>query len=312
MNREFVKKNRFVFSLLAIFFILLSFSFIVRENGLLSTGEIKGFGDLLPTPALYPTNNRVSTLPELTARSVFVIDANSSVVLYKKDPDLRLMPASTTKIMTALVALEQYSLQDVLVVGKMEIDGNTLDLQEGERMTVESLLYGLLVGSGNDAAEVLAENFPQGVSGFVWTMNKKAEEYGLKDTHFQNPIGLDDSENYTTTHDLATLAQIALKNPVFSRIVSTSGLTITDISGSITHTLQNTNELVVKYAWVKGVKTGWTQNAGECLVSLIEKDEKKIIIVLLGSEDRFGETQILTDWIFDNFSWETIAPPKYQ
>jgi len=184
-------------------------------------------------------------------------------------------------------------------------------LLPGEKITAENLLYGLLVGSGNDAAQTLAENFPGGMANFVSAMNRKAWEIKLSGTHFANPMGLDEENHYSTARDLAQLALIAIKNPSFAKIVSTSEFIATDISGTIVHKLKNTNELVGKADGVKGVKTGWTQNAGGCLVSLIEKSGRRIVIVVLGSEDRFGETEKLVDWIFVNFVWKIIAPPSY-
>jgi len=240
-----------------------------------------------------------------------VIDVDSGVILYQKFPSQRLLPASTTKIMTALVALENYQLNDVLEVGKLKVDGNLIGLKEGEQLTVENLLYGLLVGSGNDAAQVLGENFAEGTTGFVWAMNQKAAGLKLENTHFTNSIGLDEEGHYSTAIDLAKLATVALKNPVFSRIVSTPDWLITDITGTAVHKLKNTNELVGKIEGVRGIKTGWTQNAGECLVALTERNGRKIISVILGSGNRFRETETLISWTFQNFDWRAIAPAIY-
>jgi len=292
---------------------LLAGSFLVKTK----TGEdftakpVLGFKELLPTPALYPINQNASEPPLLSAKSMLIVDVDSAAVLYQKSPDFRLLPASTTKIATALVALESYRLDEVLTVGTQKIEGNIIHLLPGEKITAENLLYGLLVGSGNDAAQTLAENFPGGMANFVSAMNRKAWEIKLSGTHFANPMGLDEENHYSTARDLAQLALIAIKNPSFAKIVSTSEFIATDISGTIVHKLKNTNELVGKADGVKGVKTGWTQNAGGCLVSLIEKSGRRIVIVVLGSEDRFGETEKLVDWIFVNFVWKIIAPPSY-
>lgn len=315
MNRlNIFKKYRFVWQFLVIVFIFFlssqlisGFSFFSRRQG-----QVEGFRDLLPTPALYPVNQNLLPGPELSAKSVMILDADSGVTLFEKEPDLRLLPASTTKVMTGLIALEHYRPDQILTIGNSKIDGSVIGLFLGEQLTVDNLLYGLLVGSGNDAAQVLAENFPQGVLGFVWAMNQKAKELGLKDTHFTNPAGLDEDNHYSTARDLALLTVTAVKNPVFARIVSTSGRTITDTTGEVTHYLQNTNELVLEMAEVKGVKTGWTQNAGECLVSLIEKNQRRIVVVLLGSSDRFGETKEIINWVFENFTWLALAPTSYR
>jgi len=143
-------------------------------------------------------------------------------------------------------------------------------------------------------------------------MNKKAQELNLENTHFTNPIGLDEEGHYSTAKDMARLSIVALNSPIFAEIVSTPAITITDVSGKITHPLKNTNELVGQLEGVKGVKTGWTENAGECLISFTERNGKKVVTVILGSKDRFGETRTLIDWVFRNFSWELIVPSKYR
>lgn len=295
-----------------ILLVLFVFSGLVKSkndgNNLTVLGKGVNFKELLPTPALYPVNKNVSSPPELTANSLKIIDADSAITLYEKNADLRVLPASTTKIMTALVALEQYPLAKILTVREEKFDGNTVKLKPGESLTVENLLYGLLVASGNDAAQVFAENFPGGTTGFVWAMNQKALELNLTNSHFTNAMGLDENGHYSSANDLARLTLVAIKNPVFARIVSTPEIIIKDVAGTKTHYLKNTNELVGKIQEIKGVKTGWTESAGECLVSLLEKDNKKLVIVLLGSQNRFGETEKIISWIFANFQWEFIVP----
>lgn len=314
-NKEFVPKEyfsaiSFLLGLLAILvFLLVGIEVIKSQSS--DFKELKktlGFKELLPTSAPYPVNQEISPLPSFTARSVVALDIDSMVGLYQKNPGERVSPASTTKIMTALVALDYYSLNQVLTVGEFEVEGNMIDLVSGEEITVENLLYGLLVGSGNDAALVLAQNYPGGTTGFLLAMNKKAAQLQLENTRFANPTGLDEEGHFSTALDLARLTVEAIKNPTFSRIVSVPSLVITDVSGQKTHFLENTNELIGKLEGVKGVKTGWTQNAGECLIALTERNGEKIVTVLLGSEDRFGETQALINWVFENFRWQTISP----
>jgi len=296
------------------FLAILGFLFIGRliikapSEPALKLKGILGFRELLPTPAPYPINKKISELSPLSARSAIALDAYSMIILYEKEADQPLFPASTTKIMTALVALEHYPLDLVITVGKIKVDGNQMKLLTGEQITVENLLCGILVGSGNDAALVLAENFPGGKTAFVTAMNEKAKELRLENTHFTNPVGLDEAGHYSTAKDLAKLTVEAVKNPIFSRIVSTSAVAVSDTSGKITHFLKNTNELIGRLEGVKGVKTGWTQNAGECLIALTERKGEKVVTVILGSQDRFGETQKLIEWIFTNFSWETVVP----
>jgi len=270
--------------------------------------EFLGFKNLLPTPYPYPVNHYLFSLPPLSAKSVVVLDADSMAILYEKNPDERLRPASTTKIMTALVALDYYSLDQVLTVGDFKVEGSVVGLKPGEKITVKNLLYGLLVSSGNDAAEVLGQNYPGGMASFVASMNEKARKLNLTGTHFTNSIGLDEAEHYSTAKDLARLSVAALKNSLFAQIVSTPEIAMTDISGEMVHKLKNTNELIGQVDGVKGIKTGWTEEAGECLVTLEERANQRIIIVLLGSHDRFGETKKIIDWVFANFTWESLAP----
>jgi len=276
--------------------------------------QIFGFKEFLPAPAPYPVNQKVSEPPELSANSIMAIDVDSMAILYEKNADQKHSPASTTKIMTATVALENYSLDQVLTVTveSVKVEGNLIKLVPSEQMTVENLLYGLLVGSGNDAALVLAENFQGGTLDFVVAMNKKAQDWKLANTHFTNPVGFDEEGLFSTARDLARLAIIAIKNPLIGQIVSTPGIVITDVSGQKTHFLKNTNELLGRVAGIYGVKTGWTENAGECLITLAERNGEKVVTVILGSKDRFGETQKLIEWIFQNFTWQTLVPASYR
>lgn len=259
-------------------------------------------------PISFPINIGGEKPPVLSAKSIVAVDALSSKVIYAKNEDLKLFPASTTKIMTAVIALENYSPEEIFTVGNIKKNGQTIGLLPGEKITVKNLLYGLLVASGNDAAQVLADNFGGGQQAFVAAMNRKAQELGLTNTHFENPAGIDHSEHYSTAISLAKLSLYALKNPLFAEIVATPKITIFDTGGKISHKMTNINELVGKESGVLGVKTGWTQEAGECLVTYFRQDQKEIITVLLGSSDRFGETKKLLSWILGNFSWERPTP----
>lgn len=277
---------------------------VLKENN----DPVLGFSTLLPTPAPYPFKQNLYNMPDTTANSVYIIDADSMIVLYEKNPNLRLFPASTTKIMTALVALENYPLNQVLTVPDKKIAGSVIYLKSGERLTVENLLYGMLIASGNDAAYVLSENFPGGTSAFVEEMNQKARQLNLLDTHFTNPVGYDENSHYSTAKDLALLAIYTLRNPFFAKVVSTRSTIISDVSGEIKHSLKNTNDLVGKVEGVKGVKTGSTEKAGECLVALIERNSQIIITSVLGSKNRLEETKLLSNWVFDNYLWQSIVP----
>jgi len=264
---------------------------------------------ILPTPADYPRNSSQTPLPQITANSLAVIDIDSGAVLWEKNSQIATSPASTTKMMTALISLENFRLDQILTVGDLsKVEGQKIKLIEGEKLTVENLLYGLLVASANDAAIVLAQNFPGGEQGFVWAMNQKAVEMGFKNTHFTNPVGYDDTDHYSSALDLGKIAILAIKNPEIANIVATEKITISDVTGKIQHPITNVNTLIGKLPGVKGIKTGWTQIAGECLVSLIERDGHRVVVSLLGSKDRFKETREIINWVFENFVWE--LPPR--
>ncbi len=208
--------------------------------------------------------------------------------------------------MTALVALENYNLDQVLTVrsGRLS-DGSTIHLAAGDQLTVENLLYGLLVDSGNDAGVVLAENYPGGYSAFVAKMNQKVRDLDLKATHFSNVTGLIASDHYTTAADLTVIARAAIANATIRKIVSTKTITITDVTGAKKFFLESTNKLLGMDG-VKGLKTGWTPESGECLVTLVTRDGKSILVTLLNSGDRFGESAKLINWVYDNFDWKQI------
>ncbi|TSC53770.1 MAG: D-alanyl-D-alanine carboxypeptidase (penicillin-binding protein 5/6) [Microgenomates group bacterium LiPW_16] len=265
---------------------------------------------VIPTTAPYPVNITGVIPTNLTAQAVLVVDIPSQVALYQKNPKMRLSPASITKIMTALVALETFKMEDVLTVKTQISWGRTMGLITGERLTFENLLYGTLVHSANDAAYTLAENYPGGVEKFVQRMNEKARELFLPDTNFANPIGFEENGHFTTAADLARLATNALENPTIAKIVGIPSITVADANFTRFYQLENVNELLGKIPGVLGVKTGWTENAGECLVTAVTKNGRKVLIVVLASKDRFGETASLIDWVFANHRWETIAPPR--
>lgn len=262
----------------------------------------------LPTPAPYPTKIDQTTEPEVTAESVYAIDLASGVVLFEKNPEERLLPASTTKIMTALVALKEYKLDDVITVETVITEGQTMGLLHGETITVESLLNGILVHSANDAAYALAEHHPQGLAGFVQEMNDMAQELKLTNTSFANPIGFDDPNQYTSAEDLARLSMTALTNPTFAKIVAISQITVSDTTYTHFHPLKNVNELLGKIPGVSGIKTGWTEQAGQALVTIVKRNGNQVLTVVLKSEDRFQDTENLLNWIYATFEWQVFQP----
>jgi len=184
-----------------------------------------------------------------------------------------------------------------------------MGLYLGEQMTFENLLYGLLVYSANDAAETLAQNFPGGYDNFITAMNQKATDLSMTNSYFDNPVGLDTDGQHSTARDLIRASEVAMRNPEFAKVVGTKQITVTDITGKSIYSLKNINELLGVVPGVMGVKTGWTENARENLVTYMDRDGHKIMIALLGSQDRFGETKELIDWIFTNYEWQEVRTP---
>lgn len=252
---------------------------------------------------IVPVFSGENSLPILTAESIYAVDLDTNTVLFQKNAELPLLPASTAKIVTSLTALDYYDLDTILKVPLVRVDGQKMGLIEGEQISVNDLLYSLLIYSANDAAEVLAVNYPGGRDSFVSAMNLKAEEAGLLTSNFTHPAGLDQVNQYTTAKDLVVVTQYALKNPTFSEIVSTKYYKAKSANGKLEYNLKNINKLLFEVDGVKGVKTGWTENAKENLVTFYDKDGKRIVISLLGSDDRFGETKSILDWILKNYSW---------
>lgn len=260
---------------------------------------------LSPTPqAPPPVNTNKVTVPIVTAESYVITDLNSGSTLDSKNENKLLFPASTTKVMTALVILDKFELDDVMTVKTVITEGSKMNLVSGETLTVESLLYGALVHSANDAAFTLAENYPGGVDAFVAKMNEKADLIGLTDTHFTNPIGFDDPRHYTTSSDLTKLSVYALKNKIIDKISATKSITVSDTTYTYFHKLDNVNQLLGKVAGISGLKTGYTENAGEILISTVKKNGHTVLFAVMKSKDRFGETVALIDWVFNNFTWQ--------
>lgn len=278
----------------------------------LDFGETKPLVRPLPKIYLPPTESPINTTgvkaPWLSARGAVVIDVDDKTILYAKNPDLKLLPASTTKIMTGLVVLENYSLDQVITIDSVHQTGQVMKLEPGETITVENLLYGLLVLSANDAATILAQHFPGGEDKFIDAMNQKAKNLGLSGTQFTNASGLDAYGHYTTAHDLALIAAAAMKNETFKKIVATKETVVTNTDGTITHDLETINQLLGLVPGLAGVKTGWTDLAGECFVAYVTRGGRNIITVVLGSADRFEESAALIEWVFANFTWQAVTP----
>ena len=223
------------------------------------------------------------------------MDGETGRILYEKDADSRSLIASTTKIMTALVVCEQCNVLDRMRIPKeaVGIEGSSMYLQEGEILTIQELLYGMMLHSGNDAAVALAIYCGGTVEGFAQLMNDKAHRLGLTGTHFENPNGLDSPGHYSTARDLAILTAYAMQNPIFAQTVSTKNVRIGQRS------LQNHNKLLWRVDGADGVKTGYTKAAGRILVSSAQREGRRLICVTINDGNDWADHQALLE---DGFS----------
>ncbi|MCL4354406.1 D-alanyl-D-alanine carboxypeptidase [Patescibacteria group bacterium] len=248
---------------------------------------------------------------EITGRSVLVYDLTSKKTLYANNPKAKLPLASLTKIMTAVIALENPKADDRYLVRKHDLVGeDSMGVDAGEILSLKELLYGLIMHSGNDAAEVIASNYKDGRSSFIVAMNNKAKSLGLKDTNFTNPSGLEgDGDQYTTAYDLLIMTNYALNNfPLFREIAETPFYTIPKTRTHKEFVIENETNLLTSYPGVKGVKTGYTGEAGYCLITYLENEDHKIIAILLNSENRRDEMKILLDY---SLLQQGITPPVH-
>lgn len=252
-----------------------------------------------------PVFRGVGEIPVFTARGIYAFDVDSGEVLFSKNAEDPLLPASTTKIATALVAMKTFKPDDVLTVtGISNVSGQKMGLFTGEQITAEALIYGTLIHSANDAAMALSASYPGGRQEFINAMNQLASDWGLSKTHFTNPVGFDEYLHFSTARDLAMLARLAMEEPKFAQIVGLQSAVVTSIDGRIVHRLTSTNQLLGDVPGVVGIKTGHTITSGESLVTRTDRDGHKVLIALVGSANRFGESRALIDWIFESYVWE--------
>ncbi len=262
------------------------------------------------------TAGETSLLPAfhgLSARGAVLIEAASGEVIFGQNENTRLSMASTTKIMTALVAIEQMPLDTEITVTEQTVgvEGSSIYLTAGEVLTLEELLYALLLQSANDAAETIAVAVAGNVPAFAELMNEKARELGLHNTHFQNPHGLDAEGHYTTARELALLTRAALDNDVFRRICSTKRHTIPLHNTDGVRLLLNHNKLLSSYEGCIGVKTGFTKKTGRCLVSAAERDGVRLIAVTLGAPDDWRDHTAMLDYGFSLYTSVTLCEPDF-
>lgn len=290
--------------------------------------SIKKCGMLLLVLFLFTTYVYAIDAPQISANSAILVEPISGEILYEKNIHEKAYPASTTKMMTGLLAMESGKLDDVITIDAsvfkdLEEMGSGANLHEGEKYTLRDLLYYLLLPSENDAANAIAAHVGGSKDAFVELMNKRAAEIGMKDTHFANPHGLHDENHYTTAYDMYLLAKEALKNELFAQITSTPRIVLNN------RELLTTNHLISRfkdpnyyYSYASGIKTGFTTPAGYCLVSTAEKNGIRYICVVMRSKldqttgkiGSFVDTKALYEWAFGNFQKKTLvsagAPAK--
>lgn len=300
-NKKYIKEKIIVSIFIFIFIFTTSSLANIDDDEEINLDEIE--------EEVIETSSQIETEPTLNSRIALVYDRTSGNVIYEKNGYKTVPMASTTKIMTAIVVLENANLQDTVTVEKKAAGtgGSRLGLKVGDKITVNDLLYGLLLRSGNDAAVALAIHVGGSIEGFATLMNQKANELNLNNTNFETPHGLDSKNHYTTAYELAKIADYALKKEKFKKIVGTQNCNIT-ISG-VQRNISNTNELLGYLNGVYGVKTGFTNGAGRCLVTACKRDNLDIITVVLGADTkkiRTSDSIKLIEYIYNNFEMVNI------
>lgn len=269
-------------------------------------GAVNSSNEEPATPPPHPIPSSMLK-PVPTARAVLVKDTASGEILFEKDIKVPYAPASLTKLMTALLTLENRDMEEIVEVPDYCIDllGNQMDLYWQEQITVGDLLKGLLINSASDAACTLA-NHTQPEEEFVKQMNIRASELGMHHTWLSNPIGLDEEINsqHSTAQNLMNLVEELAKSSVFRDIVSTKEEQVHSADNAFVHYLINTNDLLSSFSGTTGMKTGTTARAGECLAFSFERDGHELFAIMLGSEDRFVEMEEIVEWVFGSYKWD--------
>lgn len=240
------------------------------------------------------------------AQSEIAMELSTGTVLDEVNADLKLPMASTTKIMTAVIIIEECDTGEVITVPDeaVGVEGSSIYLKKGEEISVKDLLYGLMLRSGNDAAAALAIHHSGSIQKFAQRMNERAKEIGAENTNFVNPSGLPDDNHYTTARDLCKIACYAMKNPAFKEIVGSKSY-----NGEF-RSFTNKNKMLFNYDGANGVKTGYTQNAGRCLVSSAERDGMEVVCVVLNCPDMYDRSQKILDGCFNSFHLVKIDQNK--
>ena len=316
-----MKKVLPIYLLILLLLFILSFKFFFAKQNSLINSPLPNFLTLFKNRQVSTLNiwlpdfNSKSTvsikMPEISARASLIYDLTTNKVIYQKNVKEKHPMASLTKIMTSIIALENQKKDDKYKVTKKDLIGeDSMGISQGEILSLKELLYGLILHSGNDAAETLANNFPDGRKKFIEAMNNKVKALGLSDTNFTNPTGLEgDGKQYTTSYDLLVITRYAVINfPLFDKIVLTFNYNIPQTKTHKAYFLENETNLLISYPGVKGVKTGYTPEAGLCLVTYLDYKGHKIIGILLGSDNRRDEMKELLDYSLRSLG---VEPPAH-
>jgi D-alanyl-D-alanine carboxypeptidase (penicillin-binding protein 5/6) len=309
--RHWKRRQRRLLILLAVL-VMLEIFLVVRGVMLLPSGHAdpavaakpSATATLVRSPTATP--NPPPPAPSIDAAASMLVNASDGDVLFTQNIDAQLPMASTTKIMTALLALQYGKLDQQITIGSDAVaagagDNSHMGVSQGEILSLRDLLYGLMLPSGDDAAVAIADGISGNQQAFVQLMNARAQFLGLTHTHYANPNGLDAPGNYTSASDLVKLAEIAMRNPIFDTIVATQNYTIPATDQHKGYPLSNTNALLSTYDGTEGIKTGTTGNAGACLVFAALRNDAELIGVVLGAPDdptRYSDARALLDWGF--------------
>lgn len=289
-------------------------SLLILAN-LSTTGELSSFDPMIlpefdetqllevnPVPQL--KNGDVA--PVVDAKAALLMDYDTGLILFEENAQIPLPMASLTKIMTAILILENHELDEVVQIQSnfRGLEGVRIGLSQYEEMTVDNLLHALLIRSAGDAANALAEYHSGSVEAFVEAMNQRALELQLYNTHFANPVGLDDNGHHASAYDLAQLTRYAMRLDVFRDIVKKSEATVSSTDGKFVYNFDSTNKLLGSYLNILGVKTGTTDAAGQSLINLARGSQgQEVIAIVLNSPDRFQENKSMLDWAFRSYDW---------
>jgi D-alanyl-D-alanine carboxypeptidase len=292
---------KFIYKNILIFGIFLSFNLAIYLLGNQNTSS-----KLSQSPAFF-TSPPIPTVknkfpPILSTQNFIVIDSATNTILLGNKINDRIYPASTTKLATALTALNLYPLDEVITTTPYT-EGKVMELKQDQKVTVKTLATALLVYSANDAAYNLANHYQTGTTGFTKQMNNLISKYNLNSTNFTNFDGIHDVNHYSTVYDLSQLARLALTMPFIVDTVKQKEVNLTDLSGDIKYKLSSTNELLGVVPEVEGLKTGWTPEASGCFIGAININGHKLVTVVAQSSDRFADTKKLIDWSKENITW---------